>query len=40
METFNPVGSWQGCLEEKGTHNVINRGNDAFNLTILGGVGT
>ena len=36
LQCLNPKGRWEGCLEQKGTHNVVDGTNDALSLTILG----
>jgi hypothetical protein len=35
MEHLSPEGSWQRCLEEEGTNDIIGGANGAFGLAIL-----
>ena len=40
LQSLNPKGRREGCLEQKGTHNIVDGTNDALSLTVLGrGVG-
>ena len=40
LQRLDPKGRREGCLEHKGTHNIVDGTNDALSLTVLGrGVG-
>jgi len=36
LQRLNPKGRREGCLEQKGTHNIVDGTNDALSLTVLG----
>ena len=36
LQSLNPKGRREGCLEQKGTHNIVDGTNDVLSLTVLG----